>query len=232
MSSLRSQLLREGGEANTWLLRKRVFQFHRWARHPSKARPSLFGNMRIGRDEKYNWRRWEIQLAEMRNTIGRDEKYRWSPKSIRGQDPNNFSNAETMGFVHSPLNRQTSNLPPIRIKLKALPLSCIKFSFHPISSSELQLCGWHLSFVPSGRRLALHRSRSQKVKPRRFLQGGITAFPLLPRHRTTTSFQLQTNIGFYAIQSMIQLFTATPTPTILTLMTHFEVFRRVFFFQK
>ena len=107
----------------------------------------------------------------------------------------------------------------------------VVLNFHstPISSSELQLCGWHLSFVPSGRRLALHRSRSQKVKPRRFLQGGITAFPLLPRHRTTTSFQLQTNIGFYAIQSMIQLFTATPTPPILTLMTHFEVFRHVFF---
>ena len=49
----------------------------------------------------------------------------------RGQDPNNFSDAETMGFVHSPLNRQTSNLPPIKTKLKALPLSCFKFSFHP-----------------------------------------------------------------------------------------------------
>ena len=202
-----------------------MFPFHRWARHPSKARPSLFGNMRIGRDEKYNWRRWEIQLAEMRNT---DDHQRASEGKI--QITSLMRRQWDLYTVPSIGQRPTC--PLLELNWRLCHWVVLNFHSTPISSSELQLCGWHLSFVPSGRRLALHRSRSQKVKPRRFLQGGITAFPLLPRHRTTTSFQLQTNIGFYAIQSMIQLSTATPTPTILTLMTHFEVFRWVFFFQK
>ena len=140
--------------------------------------------------EKFNWQIWEIHFAGVKKTIGIDEKYNWSPKSLRGGKiqktslkPRQWDSSTATPSIG---NFQLNN----HLKLKLFPVSFKMFipppSSHQNCSCAVDIC--HLSRRASKSQVASgHRSWSQKVKPRSFLQGGITAFPLPPRDTTTTT---------------------------------------------
>ena len=98
----------------------------------------------------------------MRNTIGRDEKYRWSPKSI--QITSLMRRQWDLYTVPSIGKRPTC--PLLELNWRLCHWVVLNFHSTPISSSELQLCGWHLSFVPSGRRQSKSTAADHKKSNR------------------------------------------------------------------